>query len=99
MVGGSAQEQLPAEIPRFQHVTFADHVLHIFGDKFDGMKSIDNSPLKRVGSKGYRPSDSGEFSLSNRVLPVEIRPVLTNLCQQLDNMIEFFIDPLYAALC
>ena len=71
----------PAEISRFLAVQFADHVLHIIGGKSEDTKTSDIFSLKRAGSWCYAASRSVEFSLSNRVLAVEIEPVLTNLCQ------------------
>ena len=72
---------LPAKISRFSSVIFTDHILHVFGDKSDNVKTSDIFSSKGIGSSCYAASGSGEFSLSNGALEVEIGPVLTNLCQ------------------
>ena len=40
----------PAEISRFSVGTFADHVLCIFDDKCDDMKTFDSFSLNQVGT-------------------------------------------------
>ena len=59
---------LPAKISRFSSVIFTDHVLHVFGDKSDNMKTSDIFSSKGIGSSCYAASGSGEFSLSNGAL-------------------------------